>query len=155
MKTVISSHPRAKGKNRFEKAAGEIKAVSSLFRPVGKCVGINLIGEKRMARFNRDYKGRKGAAEILTFVYPPDDSLISSEEEVSAEIFLCWKRLERGARARKVPQKAYLLRLVVHGLCHIAGYTHDSREDGLRMEKEEMKYLGKVLPSEVVARLFD
>jgi len=32
-------------------------------------VGVTLIGRRRMAYLNRLYKGRRGAAEILTFPY--------------------------------------------------------------------------------------
>ena len=35
----------------------------------------------------------------------------------------------------------YLVRLMVHGVCHITGHTHDEDEDWERMQKQEIRLL--------------
>ena len=71
------------------------------------------------------------------------------------EIYICWTKLTEGARARKVSRRAYLLRLVVHGLCHIMGYRHDDERSERKMEKAEIKHLSKVLAGSEIERLFE
>ncbi len=152
MKVILNSHPRVTGRKEFEKAAADIKMIASGFFPKDMYVEVNLVGERRMAWLNRTYRERKGVAQILTFAYPDDD--VTGEKGPAGEIFLCWKSLLDGARVRKVPGRAYLLRLVVHGICHLKGYLHRTEDNERRMEKVEMKHLGRILPAGTVRKLF-
>ncbi|MBN2185341.1 MAG: rRNA maturation RNase YbeY [Candidatus Krumholzibacteriota bacterium] len=155
MRAIINSHHRVTGRKEFNRCAGEIESIASSFSSAKSIIGINLIGERKMAWLNRSYKGRKGPAEILTFNYSDGDVSSSSDEEISAEIFLCWKPVLNGAKIRRVPARAYLLRLIVHGLCHLEGYRHGSEESEIEMEDAEMMHLRKILPMETVDRLFE
>ncbi len=155
MKTIINSHPRVTGRKEFDRLAGEIGSIAAPFPPVKRLVGVNLVGERRMASLNRKYRGRRGAAQILTFDYSGPDGGDLSGEEVTAEIFLCWNPILSVSSYRRVSPEAYLLRLVVHGLCHLEGFRHGNEDEEREMEREEMKHLGKVLPRKTVERLFD
>jgi len=147
MKSFQGSSRGAAGRKEFEKAGKEISSLVSAFIPRRSAVEINLVGEKKMAWLNRTFKGRKGSAEVLTFRYPSDPA--------SSEIYICWKKLAEGAARRRVSTRAYLLRLVVHGMCHIEGYTHGDEKSEARMEKAEMAYLGPFIPSRTMKKLFD
>jgi probable rRNA maturation factor len=138
------------GKREFDGAAEEIVLLGSFFPPRRATVELNLVGERKMAFLNRNYKGRRGAAQVLTFSYG-DTGL----EGTVGEIYVCWNRLAEGARARKVSRRAYLLRLVVHGLCHIKGYGHSDDRSERKMERAEMRYLSKVLTGSEIERLFE
>ena len=155
MRAILNSHPRVTGRKEFDRFAGEIESITSSFSPGKSIIGINLVGERKMAWLNRNYKGRKGPTGILTFDYSDEDDRPASNEEVSAEIFLCWKSILNGAGMRRVSAGAYLLRLIVHGLCHLEGYKHGSEESEREMEKAEMMHLEKILPFETVDRLFE
>lgn len=106
-----------------------------------------------MAALNREYRGRRGAAEILTFPYGSAGG-IAGEEEPIGEIFLCWSSLAGGARRRRVGAEAYLLRLVVHGLCHLMGHAHGDPASEERMEEVERALLARSLGPAEVERLF-
>jgi len=154
MKSFQSSSPGATGRREFEKAGKEIGALASVFSPRGAVVEINLVGEKKMSWLNRTYKGRKGAAEILTFRYQADSASSTGDDAIAGEIYICWKKLAEGAGRRKVSAKAYLLRLVVHGMCHLAGYAHDDEKGESKMEKAERDYLAPFLSARIINRLF-
>lgn len=143
------------GKKEFELVTADIESLASLFRPKEALIEVNLVGERRMARLNRAYKNRRGAAEILTFSYLDDETGEEADDGPAGEIYICWKKLMAGAEARRVSRKAYLLRLVVHGLCHLEGYSHDSPENELKMEKAEKRRLAGHLPERVLDRLFE
>ncbi len=115
-------------------------------------VDVTLIGERRMAVLNREYKGRRGAAEILTFVYEDDPS--PTGEGPSGEILICWKRLAASAGRLGVSRRAYLLRLVAHGLSHIEGFKHRDDMDAEGMEKREREILEGTVNEKDIEKMF-
>ena len=105
-----------------------------------------------MARLNRVYKKRAGAAEILTF--PCSGAPDPEGDAPLGEIYLCWTRLVRGARLRDVSPRVYAARLVVHGLLHLRGHRHDDSRSARRMEAAEARLLKRYLSQREVKRLF-
>jgi len=149
----MGAAPRASGRREFERFGSLLVRVGAEWRPEKAVVEVNLVGERRMARLNRTYKGRRGAAEILTFPYPGRPGPGAAERPVG-EIYLCWPRLCRGAASAGVPRRSYLLRLFVHGAVHLRGYRHDTPAAGARMEALEKRLLAARLPARELERLF-
>jgi len=139
------------GKREFDRAADLIEDLGPRCAGDGR-VDVTLIGERRMAVLNREYKGRRGAAEILTFVY--DDDPAPSGEGPVGEILICWKRLEVSAAKLGVSRQAYLLRLVAHGLSHMEGFTHGDDADTGRMERREREILKGSVDERDILRMF-
>jgi len=144
-----------RGRARFEEAAGLVESLASRVAPADSLVEVNLVGERRMAELNRIYRRRRGAAEILTFPYTAGPGEGTADEDALGEIFLCWKRLEVGARRRRVKPAHYMLRLLAHGLCHLKGYRHHDAESESMMEEVERKLLHGLIPKDAIARLFE
>jgi probable rRNA maturation factor len=155
VKTILSCRPRVKGRERFREASPLIEQLASRVAPENGLVEINLVGERRISELNRIYRRRAGAPEILTFTYDSEPGRGRPQEDSLGEIFLCWPRLVAGAGRRRIPAKAYMLRLLAHGLCHMKGYRHDSGKGVLTMEGVEKKLLRGILTGDVIARLFE
>jgi probable rRNA maturation factor len=141
-----------RGREEFERLSGDIESLGKACSG-GRAVEVNLVGERRMAFLNRRYKGRRGAAEILTFVY--EDDSVPGGEGTAGEILICWSRLVSSARSVGVSSRAYLLRLVAHGLCHIEGFSHGDEASADIMEERERELLGGFLTGEELGRLFE
>jgi probable rRNA maturation factor len=139
------------GKSEFNRVAGLVEALGSRGAD-DRQVDVTLVGERRMARLNREYKGRRGAPEILTFVYDDDPS--PRGEGTAGEILICWKRLAASAARLDVSRRAYLFRLVAHGLSHIEGFSHRDEGDAERMENRELEILEGIVPERDLARMF-
>ena len=149
--TAGISSPAVRGRIEFERSAGLMETLGS--RGAGDWqVDVTLIGERRMAGLNREYKGRRGAAEILTFVY--DDEPSPRGEDSAGEILICWKSLTASAAGLGVSRRAYLLRLVAHGLSHLEGFSHGDEAEAARMEKREQEFLDGMVPERDLARMF-
>ena len=149
--TALSSSPSVTGKREFDEAADSIESLGLACAGDSR-VEVILVGRRRMAALNRKYKGRRGAAEILTFVYDDDPS--PEGEDPAGEILICWERLASSAAAVGVPPGVYLLRLVAHGLAHIEGFTHSGDEEAERMERRELEILGGTVSRVELSRMF-
>ncbi|MDZ7860231.1 MAG: rRNA maturation RNase YbeY [Candidatus Krumholzibacteriota bacterium] len=154
MRITMLSHPLVTGRSEFYRAAPVLKGISSDLMPEGKYLNLILAGERKMALLNRKYKKRKGPAEILTFSYSDDDNFSEGDSDLLGEIVLCWRSLSEGARSRNVSSEVYLIRLVIHGIFHLFGYTHLDNESAGKMEKAEKNYLLSLFDSEEVDKLF-
>jgi probable rRNA maturation factor len=152
MRIVTAGSPRLRGRAELERIAGMLRAIGAGLRPRGRTVTVVLVGERRMALLNRRYKGRAGAAEILTF--PCGDAPGPRMETPLGEICLCWASLGRGAQRRRVSRRAYAARLVVHGLLHLAGRSHATSAAERRMEAAERRLLHGRLAASEIERLF-
>lgn len=152
MKLTIGGSARLGSRRARERLTPLLRSIASRVAPRDAGVEVNWIGDRTMARLNRVYKKRTGAAEILTF--PCGDAPDPEGEAPCGEIYLCWTRLVRGARLRGVSPRVYGARLLVHGLFHLRGYRHDDSRSAGRMEAAEARFLKRHLSEREVKRLF-
>ncbi len=152
MRIEIAETARLGGRAERGRLSPLLRAVAAPIAPRSALVGVRWIGERTMARLNRVYKKRTGAAEILTFSCAGAPA--PEGETLAGEIYLCWPRLVRGARLRGVPARAYAARLVVHGIMHLRGHRHDDPRSAGRMETAEARCLRGHCSDREVKRLF-
>ncbi|MCD6380268.1 rRNA maturation RNase YbeY [bacterium] len=154
MRIRMLSHPGVIGRSEFYRFASLTNAVSSGLLPAGRHLNVILVGEKKMALLNRKYKKRRGPAEILTFSYPDDNEFSERDSTLLGEIVLCWRSLCKGASYRSVSYELYMIRLVVHGIFHLLGYSHSNDVSAEEMEEAEMNCLLSFFEREDVEKLF-
>jgi len=152
VKITIAGSARLGSRDARARLSPFLRSVASRVAPRDARVAVNWIGERTMARLNREYKKRTGAAEILTF--PCCGAPDPEGDAPLGEIYLCWTRLVRGARLRGVSPRAYGARLVVHGLLHLRGHRHDDSRSAGRMEAAEARILKRHCSEREVKRLF-
>jgi len=150
--TITPSARLARGTAR-ERLAPFFRSIASAVPPRSASVDVIWVGERGMARLNRAYKGRRGAAEILSF--PCAGGLDPGRELPLGEICLCWSRLTRGALRNGVSVRSYAARLLVHGLFHLRGWGHGDATSAARMEEAESRFLRGFLSDRDLERLFD
>ncbi|MBI4367134.1 MAG: rRNA maturation RNase YbeY [Deltaproteobacteria bacterium] len=94
--------------------------------------------DRRLADMNRRFRGQSEPTDVLTFVY-------ATSPARQGEIYVAVETARRQARARRVRLRDELLRLLVHGLAHLAGYDHHARGDFAAMRKKEFEALMQVV----------
>lgn len=93
-------------------------------------LSIVFIGDEKSRQFNREYRKKNTAANVLSF------SLSSNE----GEIFINPKRARLDARAFGMSYRKFTLHLLIHAMLHLKGMRHGSRME--RMERKlERKFL--------------
>lgn len=100
-------------------------------------VSINYIfcSDKELLRLNNKFLNHDFYTDILTF------DLSESKKKINAEIFISLERVKDNAAQFKSPIKRELLRVIIHGVLHLCGYSDKSKTEILKMRKAENKYL--------------
>jgi probable rRNA maturation factor len=100
-------------------------------------ITLRFVGLAEGRRLNRDFRGRDDATNVLTFAY-------QTRPRVHADIVLCLPVLRREARRAGRSLRAHLAHLVIHGILHAQGYTHDDDRGAARMQRREVEALARL-----------
>lgn len=81
-------------------------------------ISITFIGRDAMRRLNAAHKGRDSPTDVLAF------ALRGPDGRPVGDVYVCPWVAAREARARRIPLRQELVRLVVHGTLHALGRDH-------------------------------
>ena len=87
-----------------------------------------LISDRRMSRLHRQFLGKTGPTDVLTFQH--------------GEIFISVETAKRHARAFGNSLVRELQLYIIHGLLHLHGFDDRTEPGARRMEKMQAKILG-------------
>ena len=110
-------------------------------------LGVKIVDDREMAELHLKYMGEPGPTDVLSFsgeapkleFDDPDPLLdVAFAEPGFGYIVLDWQAVDRQARVRS---RAGLLDeatvLLVHGLAHLLGHDHRTRDEAQRMHRLE------------------
>ena len=107
----------------------------------GASVDIRIVGEQEMANANRQYRGRNGPTNVLSFpaeLHPEVDS------PLLGDLLICAALVEREAGEQGKSVGHHLAHLVTHGTLHLLGFDHEIGPDAEIMEAEEVRLLARI-----------
>lgn len=102
-----------------------------------RLIEIVFVDEEEIIRINQQHLGRDYITDIITFRYDESDS----NEAIEGTLFCCAPRISEQARELDEPQEREFLRIVIHGLLHLAGYEDQSETQKQQMTSRENHYL--------------
>ncbi len=85
-------------------------------------VSVTFLGRDAMRRLNAEHTGRERPTDVLSF------ELTDPAGRAVGDVYICPWVARREARARGIPLRQELLRLVVHGTLHALGREHPEGE---------------------------
>ncbi|HTE47004.1 MAG TPA: rRNA maturation RNase YbeY [Gemmatimonadaceae bacterium] len=88
-------------------------------------VSVTLLGPREMARLNKTHLGHGGPTDVISFGF----TRATPRDPVVGDVYLCPDVGRANARARRVPIREELSRLVVHGVLHVLGHDHPTGGD--------------------------
>ncbi|MEM9077464.1 MAG: rRNA maturation RNase YbeY [Bacteroidota bacterium] len=89
--------------------------------------------DEKLLSINQEYLGHDTYTDIITFDY-------SDEENLSGDIFISVDRLRENSKLYESTFEVELLRVMGHGVLHLAGYgDKNDLEKKVMREKEEEK----------------
>ena len=102
---------------------------------------IRLSNDKDVKAFNFKWKGINKPTNILSFLN--NDKVFSFENNMIylGDIIISYDTLLKEVKNRKIDFQDHLSHILVHGILHLKGYTHDKEEDTRLMQNEEKRLL--------------
>lgn len=113
-------------------------------RPAGEVL-IRIVDRLEGERLNERYRHRPGPTNVLSFPFTAPPGVPT---ESLGDIVICAPLVVEEARVQGKEQRLHWAHLTIHGALHLQGYDHQTDEDALLMEAEEVAILaGLGLPN--------
>ena len=93
----------------------------------GTDVSVHAIGDCRMRTLNGRYRKKHKTTDVLSF---PTEAYESGD---AGDIFISVPQIIRQARSLKVSEKEEYARMLVHGVLHLFGYDHVTKQEEKEM----------------------
>ena len=100
-------------------------------------ISITFLGRDAMRRLNAEHRGHDRPTDVLSF------ALADPSGRTLGDVYVCSWVAAREARARRIPLRQELIRLVVHGTLHALGRDHpeDERRTASPMWRRQERYV--------------
>ncbi|MBU2566691.1 rRNA maturation RNase YbeY [Patescibacteria group bacterium] len=132
------------GRVPIEFSEGELshifKTTMQVIKKQNGIFGLAFLNQLAMAKLNKQYHGGKGATDVLSIAYQDkkDKNLLEGDIMISP-VFV-----KINAKSQNIPYKEELTRVLIHGILHIAGFTHYKDSDQKKMFSLQEKILSKI-----------
>lgn len=102
---------------------------------------IRLSNDKDVQAFNMKWKGEDRPTNILSF--SNNDKVFSFDSDMIylGDIIISYDTLIKEIKNKKIDFQDHLSHILIHGILHLKGYTHDKEEDTREMQNEEKRLL--------------
>ena len=100
-------------------------------------IGIIFCDDDYLHKINMEFLNHDNYTDVITFDYCAGDELIG-------EIYISTERVAENAKTFKQEFEVEILRVIIHGLLHLCGYTDTSEEENRIMRNKENHYLSLI-----------
>ena len=130
--------PGCPGEAQFRRWAWQ--AVKSQYRRAE--IGLLLLDEETARAYNRDYRQKDYATNVLSFALNEGESMFAdTQDTLYGDLIICPQVVVREAAEQGKPLHHHFAHLVIHGTLHLMGFDHIEDEDADRMEALETELL--------------
>lgn len=115
-----------------------IKTVSRFlleYKKQNKDVSLAFVGDKKIKNLNRDYRKKNSTTDILSF---------AGEGGFLGELIININQIKKQAKDFGVSLEKELIFILVHGLLHLVGRTHDTDKKYKKMMAEAEVFIKKL-----------
>jgi len=114
-------------------------------------ISVLITTNKTIREYNRDYRQKDKATDILSFPYHPEllagkrIKVKHEEDKNLGDLIISAEYVTKDAKELNVTFEARMKKLLVHGVCHLLGYDHIIDADWRRMRAKEGFLLKKII----------
>jgi probable rRNA maturation factor len=106
---------------------------------------IRIVDEEEGRRFNREYRSKDYATNVLSFPMELPEGLPAEiEQSQMGDLLICAPVVEREAIDQGKPEINHWAHLTIHGVLHLLGYDHEQPDEALVMEALEKDILARL-----------
>ena len=95
---------------------------------------IRVVDEAEITALNRQYRGKEGATNVLSFPY---EAIPGVASDLLGDVVICAPVVASESVVQNKPLDAHWAHMVIHGVLHLRGYDHSKDGDAREMEKLE------------------
>ena len=99
---------------------------------------IRVVDEAEITALNRQYRGKDGATNVLSFPY---EAIPGVATDLLGDIVICAPVVASEAVAQDKPLEAHWAHMVIHGVLHLLDYDHHQDAEAHKMEARETELL--------------
>ena len=108
-------------------------------------LSIRIVDEPEAQRFNRDYRNKDYATNVLSFPAELPEGLPAEiRQSQMGDLLICAPVVAREATKQRRPEMDHWAHLTIHGVLHLLGYDHEQAEEADVMESLETEILAKL-----------
>lgn len=115
-----------------------ISNVLNHFKVTSATINLIMVDDEQILEMNKQYLGHNYITDVISF------NLSESKDEIIGEVYICLQQAQRQAKEYQVTFKNEILRLAIHGILHIFGFTDSKLEEKNKMTKMEDFFLKKI-----------
>ena len=90
---------------------------------------IIFVNDDEIHELNRDYRNVDRVTDVISFALEDNDDIGYGDIRMLGDIYICIPQMKRQAVEYGHSEKRELSFLAVHGLLHLLGYDHMTKED--------------------------
>ena len=99
---------------------------------------IRVVDEAEITALNRQYRGKEGATNVLSFPY---EAIPGVASDLLGDVVICAPVVASESVAQSKPLDAHWAHIVIHGVLHLLGYDHHQDDEAHKMEARETELL--------------
>jgi len=99
---------------------------------------IRIVEEEEGAQLNRQYRGKDGPTNVLSFSY---NNAASPVRTIYGDIVICAPVVEKEALEQNKDVRSHWAHMVVHGTLHLLGHDHLNEKQAEAMEALEQSIM--------------
>jgi len=104
-------------------------------------VNILIVGAQQGRRYNREFRGKNYATNVLSFRYEPAPG---EKAAVLGDLVICAPVVAREAAEQSKRARDHYAHLTIHGVLHLLGHDHQTDAEAERMEALERRILASL-----------
>jgi probable rRNA maturation factor len=99
---------------------------------------VRIVDTYEITKLNTTFRGRTGPTNVLSFPFEPPPGIPS---RLSGDVVVCAPVVAEQAREQGKEAMAHWAHMIVHGVLHLRGFDHQTKEEARRMESLEIRIL--------------
>lgn len=139
---VVQRAYRSEGQPDRKQIKNWVNAALTEINGVQQCV-LRIVDELESAELNRQYRGKQGPTNILSFPFEWPEEIVEQESgpHYLGDLVVCAPVIEQEALDQRKSLENHWAHIIVHGVLHLLGYDHLDDDEAGRMENKEIEIL--------------
>ena len=109
-------------KNVLESALRYLKIENSIFNVI-------IVSTEKIHELNKTYRNIDRPTDVISFALEDDETFVKTDYRVLGDIYICLDKAKEQAIEYGHSFKREICFLSIHGLLHLLGYDHMTKED--------------------------